>query len=386
METLRLQFDVAVVGGGITGAAIAAALVEQGVRVALLERGTCGAQGASAYSGGIVRIYDTDPDLMRLAAYARQCRRDTGYGRALDQCVTRSGVVYIAPEAGEAAMRAAIADYGSGVYPMRMLGAGVLRDVSGLATARPGCVALLEEDGGAGNVRASVHSMAALVRRGGGAVLEHCAVLGIERIGGPGGGVRLQLAQGCIEAGVAVLAAGAWGAALLPELGLQTRSIPLPRMMASAPPLMPIIDTAAATYVVPLHGRLVHVGTQLRGSAALPERLPRPHPEAGDDARRRLSLLSGRPETGPVLDVLPGYDAYAADGKPVIGFLGPEDPCYVAAGMAGIGYKLAPAVARIAAQDIALRLGRHDWTAQHHGDALARPFRPARLLRAEVAA
>lgn len=383
MEKMRLQFDVAVVGGGITGSTIAAALVELGLRVALLERGTCGAHGASAYSGGIVRLYDADPDLMRLAAYARQCQRDTGYGRVLEQCIARTGVVYVAPESCEAAMREAVAAHGAGVYPMRMLGAAALRSASGLATARPGCAALLEEDGGTGNVRASVQGMAALVRRGGGAVLEHCAVRGIERIGG---GARLQLERGVIEAGAVVLATGAWGAALLPELGLEVRSIPLLRMMASAQPLMPVVDTAAATYVVPLHGCLVHVGTQLRSRAALPEQLAPPHPEAGEDARRRLALLSGQPEAGPVLDVLPGYDAYAADGRPVLGFMGPEDPRYVAAGMAGIGYKLAPAVARIAAQEIALRLGRRDWTAAHHGEALARPFRPGRLLRKEAAA
>lgn len=383
MDGAALEFDVAVIGGGITGATIAAALVEQGVRTVLVERGSCGAHGASAYSGGIVRLYDADPAVMALAAWSHACLRSTGYGRAFDHNIQRMGVSYTGPAEATADMREAIRRYGGAAGPMRLLAGAQVREINGLGQARPGCTTLYEAGGGTGDVRGSVRSMIRLVREGGGAVLEHAALRRLEQ---HAGGATLWCGGQAIRARVAVLAAGAWSAALAPELGLQVRSIPLLRMMASAAPAMPVIDTVAGTYVVPLAGRLVHVGTQVRSSAASPEQLPPPG-AAGEqqkyeqerDGRRRLAQLSGSAEDGTLFDVLPGFDCYAADGKPVLGFLAEDDARYVATGMAGIGYKLAPAVAALAVQDIARRLGRPVWAqAQAVADGLAAPFRPGR--------
>jgi glycine/D-amino acid oxidase-like deaminating enzyme len=376
---MQPNFDVAVVGGGIIGATIAAALADDGIRTALIDRGACGSQGASRYSEGIVRLYDPDADIMALAAASGECLGSTRFGRIFDPTIRRGGVIYAdAPSAADALENAA-KQYSSDEYPMRLLAGRDVSGVCGFLDARPDRVVLYEPRGGASDVRASVRLMANVVRAGGGAVLENAWV---KHVGQEKGRARLVLNQGTIDAQIVVVAAGAWSACLVPELGLYTRTIPLVRLFASRPLPIPVIDIAAGTYAVPLAGNLVHVGVgpQLRRVAAMPEELGPPLGGEDRDALRRLSEMTGRQETGPVFDVLPGLDAYTADGKPAIGFMGEDDPRYVATGLSGIGYKLAPGVALHASQQIAERLGRQPVRPSVDGgkNRLA-PFAPGRL-------
>ncbi|HEY0524807.1 MAG TPA: FAD-binding oxidoreductase [Stellaceae bacterium] len=373
---MQPSFEAAVVGGGIIGATMAAALVDGGIRTVLIDRGACGGQGASRYSEGIVRLYDPDADIMALAASSGDCLGSTRFGRVFDPTIKRGGVIYAdAPSAADALGKAAT-QYSSNEYPMGLLAGDDVRRVTNFLDARPDRVVLYEPRGGASDVRASVRLMANFVRSGGGAVLENAWV---KHVGREKGGARLILNQGAIDAEIVVLAAGAWSASLLPELGLHTRTIPLVRLFASRPLSLPVIDIVAGTYAVPLAGNLVHVGVgpQVRQAASMPEELGPPLGGEDRDALRRLSELSGRQENGPVFDVLPGLDSYTADGRPAIGFLGEDDPRYVAAGLSGIGYKLAPGIALHAARQIAERLGRRPPAAGRE-DLLA-PFAPGRL-------
>lgn len=371
---MQLSYEVAVVGGGIIGATIAAALVEAGVRVILIDAGCCGGLGASRYSEGIVRLYDPDTDIMALAAFSQECLETTGFGRVFGPSIDRTGVVYMAAPDEEAAMLDAARRLSSPAYPMRLLTGAEVRRVSRFVDHRPDRAVLHEAGGGPSDVRGAVRSMVRLAR-GGGTVLENTRVC---RVTPEGEGVRLSLGQGTgtIHARVAVVAGGAWTAALLPQLGLQTRTIPLVRLFASEPLAMPVIDTMAGTFAVPLSGHLLHVGSQVRHAAPTPDDLGPPPGDERADALRRLAVMTGRREDGPTFDVLPGLDSYAPDGRPVVGFLD-GGPCYVAAGLAGIGYKLAPGIAFHAARQIARRLGR---PVAEAGTALA-PFAPDRLPR-----
>lgn len=67
---MLIDYEIAVIGAGITGASIAAKLCSAGVSVALIDKGAASSLGASGYSGGLVRLYDSDPLLMELAAYS----------------------------------------------------------------------------------------------------------------------------------------------------------------------------------------------------------------------------------------------------------------------------------------------------------------------------
>jgi glycine/D-amino acid oxidase-like deaminating enzyme len=380
MPSAEMEYDVVVVGGGVMGATMAAALVEQNIKTIVVEKGCCGAQGASRYSGGLTRLYDPDPDIMALAAHSHHCLSSTHFGRVFNSTIQRKGLIYMCDEAELGSLNDAITSIGNSDYPMRLLQSGEALQITEFVAEKQGRAILYEEKAGQGDVRGSVAAMANLVKNNG-VVLENSTVLDIEQRDNV---AYIHLERGLLKAKVVVIAGGAWSAPWLPELKQITRSIPLVRLFASLPLKIPIIDTVAETYAVPLNGNLVHVGSQVRQEAKSPD-TPFTHDGSEHiDALKRLSMLSGRTETGPIYDTLPGFDSYVPDRRPVIGFLSSSDSRYALTGMAGIGYKLAVGVADIGAQQIIKRLGKisskNDVSVNKpQSESLLLPFSPSRL-------
>lgn len=388
---MHLEFDVGVIGAGIIGATVAAALCEGGLRTALIDRGSCGAAGATSYSGGLVRLYDPDPVRMALAAHSLGCMRASRHGLAFDAALRRTGTVYRAALTESQSLQAAVEQYARPDYPMLLIDDRQLDQINTLSSDAPGYVNLFEPRAGIGDPRQATRSMAALLAGAGptacsGLLLEHAEVTAIET--GPDG-AHIHLGTSRLHCRVVVVATGAWAARLLPALALQTRSIPLARItcVEAAAAAVPVIDTVAGTYAIALGGHVIQAGSQLRHAAAFPEQLPMPGdssraPEPllarqGEDAMRRLSQLQGRPVQGTVLDVLPGFDGYTADGRPLVGFLGADSPVFVATGMNGLGFKLAPGIADIALGQIRKRLLGQTLQDPQGWHALLSPLRQA---------
>lgn len=372
-----LQFDIAVVGGGITGCTLAAELAVAGFHTVLLDAGTPGAQGATCYSGGIVRRYDQDPALMALGDYSLECMSEREVARRFGASVGRTGVLYAAPAHAEASLRESIDRYDRGRGTMQLIGHNELSALTPFLAPRDDRVVLHERDGGVADVRGSARSMVELLLKHGGMLLEHARVWSLQY---ESTHAQLSLGDLDIRAQVVVLASGGWLAEQLPELQLTVRSIPLLRTLASQPLALPVIDISSNSYAVPVQGRLVLTGTHPRRSATSPEALVAPPPAAVPNGLQKLGILTGHNEMGPVLDVLPGFDTYSADNRPVVGFLGKDDPRYVVGALSGIGYKLAPGIATLATAEIAERLQR-PLLSRVPGELL-RPFTPARLISA----
>ncbi len=147
--------------------------------------------------------------------------------------------------------------------------------------------------------------------------------------------VDIELGDATLRCRAVVVATGAWTRHLLPQARLDVRSIPLARVLTDNDWSMPIIDSVAQSYAIPLT-------RNLRDRAVV--RLCNERPRIGCAARVR-QLQRRWPS--------------------VAGFCVEQ---YLAAGMSGLGFKLAPGIARIACDQLLGRLrgGDHpcsDWSA-----------------------
>ena len=365
-------YDVIVVGGGIIGATTAAMLSERGADVALVERRTCAGAGASAYSGGIVRLYDADPLMMRLGAHALRARRTTSVGTAFDQAIRTTGVLYRAPEEELGTIVAAMEAEGPD-YPHQILARDQLSDLTNFVSPRRDGVDLFEPRGGYGDVRYAVHVMAHIVRDRG-TVIEHAEVRKIGALSG--GGAEVRLADGYrLHSRSVVVAAGAWSGQLVEGLPTEARSIPFGLIRVARVLELPIIDIPAGTYAVPSGDGLIGIGCGPRAVATSPEDLPRMDESHRASSLAQLAALTGRSHAAEPVTVLRGFDAYTPDNRPILGFLDDRKTLYVISGLSGLGFKIAPAIADLAADAVRARL----FGSAEAAGQLAEAFGPGRF-------
>ncbi|KPW52353.1 Oxidoreductase, FAD-binding protein [Pseudomonas syringae pv. antirrhini] len=360
-----IDYEIAVVGAGITGASIAAKLCSAGVSVVLIDKGAAGSLGASGYSGGLVRLYDTDPLLMELAAYSIGLINDGIFAGTYARALTRTGVIYRAAADQLGTVCRAIEQYGNARYPMRLLAGHELDGERYRQCAAAERINLFEAHACVGNVRQAVAALCQVVRRQG-LLLEHREIKAIE-CRAPDL-VHIEMGDATLRCRAVVVAAGGWSQHLLPlplrhsllQAGLEARSIPLARVVTESDWSLPVIDAVTQSYAIPLTRTIVQTGCGLRDSGLWPEKLARPDARHAEDACTRINQLCGFAGNARVLDVLPGFDSYSADGRPLLGFCAEQSPVYLAAGMSGLGFKFAPGIAQIAVEQLRAHLAQTD--------------------------
>lgn len=339
---MNMDYQVAVIGAGIIGASIAARLLHLGLNVVLLEQGSVASLGASGYSGGLLRLYDADPLLMQLTAHSLRVMHEPPFADSYTRALRRSGVLYRAAVEQADVLDAAIEQYASADYPLhRVRGIGPW-------AGRADRADLYEPHACIGDVRAATVRLCQGVRRDG-LLIEHCRVESIDWQAD--GSAQIQLGEARLHCQTVVLASGAWTRRLLPELTLESRAIPLARVQTEAAWPLPLIDAVSGSYAIPLTPHIVQSGCGLRDRALLPEQLALPDARHIEDARQRVSQLAGGGQVR-VLDIVPGFDSYSADGRPLLGFVDEQRGLYVACGMSGLGFKFAPGLADLAARQI----------------------------------
>lgn len=348
---MSMDYQVVVIGAGIIGASIAAKLAHLGLSVALIERGTAGASGASSHSGGLLRLYDDDPLLMALAARSIDLLNDEPFASAYTPALQRTGMLYRAAPQALDSMQDAIARYGSERYPLRLLDRQQLAALYPSLPADEENIVLFEPHAWVGNVRQAAAALAGQVRSNG-LLLEHAEVTAIDWLSRHE--ARVNVGATSVTCRAVVIATGAWSGQWLPS-GLEVRSIPLARVRSAEPWPLPVIDAVSQSYGIPLAARLVQTGCQPRALASCPTRLPTPNEHHAADGLARIGCLSGAGEH-QVIDVLPGFDGYSPDGRPLVGFLDQASPLYIATGLSGVGFKLAPAIAELAAGQLRCHL------------------------------
>lgn len=354
---------VIVVGAGIAGAAVARELTHGGASVLLIEGGDApGAHGATAAGMGHVGHFDGDDAQLQLCRLAVRLWEEASQLLPRSEGLDRMGTLWVAED--EASMKSA-QEKGE-----RLASAGIeveMIDAQQLSSLEPALASdmlgglLLPEDG----VLYAPVAAAALTAD----ACKHGAEL---RLGSPVESVqsrRVVLASGETLVGDAVVVASGLHALELldaPPIGVEI----LPRKGHLA-------ITARGSPLV--HHQVIELAYHDRAHAGAPESisfnvLPRPTgqiligssrtPGAGDGQIDELTLekMLARarrflPALGrlPILRCWTGVRPATSDGRPLIGAHPHLEGVWISGGFEGLGITLAPAAARLIADDI---LGR----------------------------
>lgn len=327
-------YDVAVVGAGVIGCAIASELARRGARVVVLERERV-ASGASYASAGIIGV-QTDADAltpaveMGLASRALFPELAERLGGAIE--LDLSGVVRLAhTEDGAEALRRRAAWQCAQGWEARLLDAAEVREVAPGLGRRP-LAALWTRDGRVAPARLTA-ALAEEAARHGAELREGAPVLAV-------GADGVRTPQGRVVAGRVVLAAGAWSAGLAPVAVTPDKGQRVLLRLPGHPVRHTTFDEHC--YVVPRSGGHVLVGATHE-------------PEAGFDARVTAGALAWLLQAGrtaypalaeaEVMEPWAGLRPASPDGQPVLGPLPDRPDLWLATGHHARGVMLAPITA-----------------------------------------
>ncbi len=382
--------NVAVIGAGIMGAAIAWRLARRGVSVVLIDKGQPG-HGASSHSFAWINAGAKEP-----IGYHNLNRRSLemwprfavgiGDGGDPDSVGLRWGgkVSWESDPVAAEALVARVRQLQSWGYPTRLIDEDELKRLEPALDVGP--VAAAEYSPNEGQVEPQLVVDACLhrLREMGREIYVETEVLGFEQ-GNDGRIHTLLTTAGSLEVDAVVIAAGTETTRLAALAGVNAPQAESPGVVMRTNPLPPLLHNVPVVYAPPLGDgrREIHLRQCADGRLMIgegdQESLAEDDSQAHADdlltrARRYLPGLDG----AHAVPVPVGWRPMPLDGYPVMGFASEAPNLYVAFTHSGV--TLAPALSQLAAQEIC------DETP---ADAVLGPYRPQRfagLTSEEVAA
>lgn len=348
--------DVAIVGGGIIGCAIAYQLVRNGLSVVVVERGSIGREASGAAAGIIsppssldtprVKAELTADSILAYPTFIQRIEEATGSRTGFHL----RGELTVALTDEEAAELKLLADWQEGlgfhvdwldgrsarelepVLPESVLGGVLVREAASVFTYDLTRVI----------AQAAVSAGARMV--------EHTPVIGIAAENGRVLGVRVP--DGLLAAGQVVLAAGAWTAQLADPLGAPIPTLPSKgQMLAIAgAPMMPyrIIGRYGGGHLVPRTDGTVAVGAT-KERVGFDKRVVARNTQWCLDLAAELApaLLDGE-----ITSIWAGIRPGSIDDQPIMGRLPHVDGLWVATGHYQTGIQMAVITADLMASSI----------------------------------
>jgi glycine/D-amino acid oxidase-like deaminating enzyme len=340
--------DVAVIGGGIVGCAVAAFAAEDGASVRLYERERLAA-GASGRNSGLVQ-HPLDAGLTTLFEASVAVYRGLGHGFSLPS--DPAGVLFVGEDAGALEpVRAAIARDFPELVAEPLEGAELHAAEPGLARD---LAAFRLHTGYPVPPAAATEAFAARARAAGAELLEGMAARPEVRAGRVEG-VRTD--AGIDAAGVVVVAAGPWSSELVDPSGswqpiaplwgvnVELRLDPAPHHTLEQPGIETLTGEAGLPGTI--FSLVTHDGISALGSTFLAD-----EPDAAALApvliERGTRFVPGLPEAA-VVSVRACARPLSVDGRPLLGPVGGADGLLIAAGHGPWGVSLGPQSARLVA-------------------------------------
>ncbi len=372
--------NIAVIGTGIMGAAIAWRLARRGAQVVLLDKDQPG-HGASSHSFAWINAGAKEP-----VGYHNLNRRSLDMWTRFAQAIGDHGdpqtvglrwggkVSWEADPAHVERLAARVRQLQAWGYPTRLVDAGELKRLE--PALEPGPVAVAEYSPNEGQVEPQMVVDACLrrLREMGCELLTGTEVLGFERDGE--GRVRsLETNGGSRPVDAAVMATGTDTTRLAALAGINVPQAESPGVVIRTTPLPPLLEKVPVVYAPALEDgrREIHIRQCPDGRLMIGE--GDQESLAEDDSQAHADDLLAR-----ACRYLPGIgDAQAApvpvgwrpmplDGYPVMGFATEAPNLYIALTHSGV--TLAPALSQLAAQEIC---------GGAPADAALRPYRPQRF-------
>jgi glycine oxidase len=349
VSATSLTCDVAVVGGGIVGAAVAERLARDGRRVALIERGAVGREASWAAAGLLTPVHPWNyPEpMLRLDAESLAMWPDLAARLAVETGVDvelrATGLLSLieSDEDETEAERRVAWKRAHGERAERLSRAETLAREPLLAPSVRGAL-WMPDLAQIRNHRAAPALAAAAAKRGA-VVMEQTPATGFVEMGGRVTGVRT--AAGEVSAGVVVLAAGAWSSSI-PGSGARS---PLPVTPAKGEMLLLRAEPGALRHMVLAGGQYLVPRTDgriLAGSTVEYAGF-----DASVTAHGRASIGAAVARMTPSLAAAPVETSWAGlrpDTPDHLPFLGEVRPGLVAAtGHFRSGIMLAPVTAEI---------------------------------------
>ena len=376
--------DAVVIGGGVNGASTAYNLAKAGLRkVILLEKGLI-ASGGTGRSAAIIRQHYSHPDLVRLVKRSVQIFHhfddEIGGSPGFVNC----GWAFLVPDyVSEGFDRNLEMQRNLGIDTREIDRRQLLEmepriDLSGVDRIA------WEPGAGYADPHATTAAYAGRFQDRGGQLLPLTPVEGLRVEGGRIAGVRT--AQGEISTEVVVNAAGPWAGRVAGWAGVEApiqvtreEEILMETAEVGGPPRLVFSDMAKAIYYRPHWSSRTLVG---RGfpkdyQQVDPDRFERSaDPDFIRETRNRF--LQRFPTFGkaPAIDAYTGLYDVTPDWNPILGKVEGVGGFYMCAGFSGHGFKIAPGVGELMAEEIVngqartADIGRFSLSRFQHGDLI----------------
>ena len=217
-EAMPPRVDVVVVGGGIIGTSTALFLTEKGISVALCEKGHIAGEQSSR-NWGWCRKMARDPREIPLIVESLGLWESMNARIGAETGFRTCGIMYLAETPADLAKYEGWLDHAR-EYQLdtrAIAGAEAARLLPGMA--KPWAGALYTASDGKAEPQMAAPAIAAAARRNGAAILQGCAVRGIETAAGRVAAVVTE--RGRIACQSVVLAGGAWSRLFCGNLGVE---------------------------------------------------------------------------------------------------------------------------------------------------------------------
>lgn len=347
--------DAIIVGGGIVGCSVALNLAKAGLKVVIVERRRIGSEASRAAAGmlspqtgavGPSRYFDL---ALRSRSMYRNYAAELAELSGIDPQYRDEGLICVALDEGEAAEIDQWSSWQSGAgLRTERLSADELMRIEPAVTRSAVGAALVPGDHQIEN-RRIMDAIDMALRRLGVTVIQGEEVTGLLTEGTRVNGVTSARGEH-LNAGVVVVAAGAWSTGLLAPVGVKVETIPARGQMLavrSDRPLFNCVIHAGSCYLVPRRDNRIVIGSTVEYTGF----------KKGVTVGGIAALLDWAKRLAPSIDGLEIVETWSGlrpdtpDHMPVMGPAGP-DSLYLATGHFRNGILLAPVTASLIADAI----------------------------------